>query len=112
MVDASQQPSYKPSETGADKLGYNQQEFELQVNINLDSSHTLNTKIPSVVCYSTKKWLKTGCKPTEDTDEYIFKDLNIILTFSVGKASTSSLSAAERQVQKDECSAQKWPYSQ
>lgn len=55
MVDASQQPSYKPSETGADKLGYNQQEFELQVNINLDSSHTLNTKIPSVVCYSTKK---------------------------------------------------------
>lgn len=31
LVDASQQPIYKPAENGADKLSYAEQDFELQV---------------------------------------------------------------------------------
>lgn len=32
VVDAAQQPSYKPYDGGAEKLSLNQQEYEFQVN--------------------------------------------------------------------------------
>lgn len=55
LVEASQQPTYKPSEAGADKLGYSQQEFELQVKTHYSlSSSTFSNCSGIALSVSTK----------------------------------------------------------